>query len=69
MSGLQAFFRKRGKTVKDEGNGKAVKEINREKYSSYKKTNRNKSNIDLKNKSNQETWPVSYLQLIKLITL
>jgi hypothetical protein len=47
------------KKVKDEGNGKSDKEINREKYSSHKKTNRNKNNIDLKNKSNQETWPVS----------
>lgn len=51
--------KKRVKKVKDEGNGKSDKEINREKYSSHKKTNRNKNNIDLKNKSNQETWPVS----------
>jgi hypothetical protein len=59
MSCLLAFLQKRGNTVKDEGNGKTDKEINREKYSSHKKTNKNKNNIEFKNKINQETWPVS----------
>jgi len=36
-----------------------------EEYNWYKKTNINKNYIKLKNKINQEKWPVSlYLQLI-----